>query len=600
MKILEGTGVSPGIGIAPAYIVERGEIVIDEEFIAPEKVVGEIERFRASILKSKEQLARLQASVAKAMGDDTAGIIEAQLMLASDVSVIDETEKIIKKKLLTAESAFDIVLQRNIEALQAIEDALMADRVHDLRDIRKRVLINLLELSHHTIHEVPEDRILVIQHLAPSETAHLFHNKFVGIALEMGGTTSHVAIMTRTMEIPCVLGLDGITEHIPSGKRVIIDGTNGKVIIDPDEKVLAEYRALKNAREKRREWIDRFIDKPAVTKDGHKLLVGANMELPEEVESVLKYRSDGVGLFRTELIYTDTKNLPDEEKQTRIYQTLADKIAPKSAIIRTFDIGGDKFTEILGKTFEQNPFLGWRAIRIGLSKPWILKTQLRAILRAAYKRNIKIMFPMISNIDEVKQAIGLIEESREELHNKGIPCSDNLEVGVMIEIPSAALLAREIAKKVDFFSIGTNDLIQYTLAVDRGNQYVRNLYQSYNPAVLKLVNHTIKQAHAGGIWCGICGELAADPRATIMLAGMGIDEMSVNPPSVPKIKGVIRSITIKDARRVAEECLHFSTQDEVLGYLNNMARELLPEEFFDGYTCCADRRKTKRGGSKSR
>ncbi len=581
MEIIEGIGVSPGIAIAPAHKIERGEITIEPENIASEEVQEEIRRFREALQKSKDQLVRVQAAIAKTMGDESAAIIEAQIMLMSDVSVVDETIAGIKNKRLSAESALDIVLRKAIDALESADDATMAERAHDLIDVRRRILSNLMGMAHHVIQDVPENRILIIQHLAPSETAQLFHGKYVGLALEMGGATGHVAIMTRTMELPCVLGISNVTGLIESGDTVIVDGHDGTVIVNPTKTVLKKYKDRKKAQEKHKAWLIRFKDKLAVTTDGHKLSVGANLELPGEIETVVKYGSDGVGLFRTELLYTRSTKLPGEDEQTAVYKELADTIHPNSLVIRTFDIGGDKFAEILGTPFEPNPFLGWRAIRIGLSRPRVLKTQLRAILRAAYKRNIKIMFPMISNRDEVAQAIALLEESRDELEKEGIRCAKKIDVGIMVEVPSAAILSREIAPLVDFFSIGTNDLIQYTLAVDRGNQRIKDLYQSYNPAVLKLVKYTIDAAHFGGIWCGLCGEMAADPRATAMLIGMGLDEFSVNPPAVPMIKGIIRSISAKDARRIAEETLRFSTQDEVIEFLEEKNRELLPPEFLE-------------------
>jgi len=584
MRTLTGIGVSPGIAIAPAYKVERGEITVEENSVPAEHVEEEIKRFEKALRKSKDQLIQIQASVAKTMGEDSAAIIEAQIMLLSDVSVIDETKEVIRKKFFSAETAFDKVINKGIEVLDGQKDQVMADRAHDLRDLRRRVLSNLMELSHHVIVDVREDRILVVQHLAPSETAHLFHNQFVGIALEMGGTTSHVAIMTRTMEIPCVIGLDGVTAHIDSHDTVIIDGSNGKVIVNPTDEVLDDYREKQKAQQRRREWISKYVDEKGITTDGHRVSVGSNIELPGEVESVLRYNSDGVGLFRTELLYTRSDRLPGEDEQTRVYRSLTDKIDPKPLIIRTFDIGGDKFSELLGTPFEPNPFLGWRAIRIGLSRPRILKTQIRAILRASHKRNIKMMFPMISNIDEVYQALKLVEESKDELRREGLEFQENLEVGVMVEVPSTALLSKEIAEHVDFFSIGTNDLVQYTLAVDRGNQRISHLYQSFNPAVLDLIDMTIVSAHRAGIWCGLCGEIAADARATILLVGLGIDELSVNPPSVPKIKGIIHSISRKDARKIAGECLRFSTHREVVEHLDKKARELLPDEFFEGFS----------------
>ncbi|HHS50290.1 MAG TPA: phosphoenolpyruvate--protein phosphotransferase [candidate division Zixibacteria bacterium] len=580
-RTLTGVGVSEGIAIAPAFIIEHGEIAIEAENIDESQIDDEIERFRRAVTKSRDQLLRIQAGVAKTMGDASAAILEPQIMLMSDVAVVDETEAVIANNLLSAETAFDKVISRGIEALEAAENSLMAERSNDFMDVRRRVLANLMGMSHHIIRDVSDEHILVIQHLAPSETAQLFHNKFVGLALEMGGTTSHVAIMTRTMEIPCVLGVDGVTEAIDNGETVIIDGTNGKVVVSPSDETLAEYVNKKAAQLERKRNLAKFKGQKARTLDGKHISVAGNMELPGEAETVANYGAEGVGLFRTELLYTRTTNLPGEEEQAEIYSEVARSLAPNSIIIRTFDIGGDKFSEILGAPFEPNPFLGWRAIRIGLDRPRVLKTQLRAILRAAKDNNIKIMFPMISNIDEVIRAKELIEESKTELDSEGIPRAERIETGIMVEIPSAALMAREIAGEVDFFSIGTNDLVQYTLAVDRGNQRVSHLYQSFNPAVLRLIKATIDAAHLHGIWCGLCGEMAADPTATIMLIGMGIDELSMNPPTIPLIKGIIRAVDSRVAHSIAEECLRLTKHSQVVDFLNRKNRELLPPEFFD-------------------
>ncbi|MCK5833894.1 phosphoenolpyruvate--protein phosphotransferase [bacterium] len=580
-KKLTGVGVSDGIAIAQAYIIERGEITVEEKSIPKSIVQDEIDRFHKAITQSCDQLLRIQASIAKTMGEASAAIIEPQIMLMSDVAVVEETEAVISEMQLSAESAFDQVIRRGIEAMMAAEDNLLAERANDFQDVRRRVLANLMGMAHHIIREVADDRILLIQHLAPSETAQLFQNKFVGLALEMGGTTSHVAIMTRTMEIPCVLGIIGITNYIKNGEMIIVDGSLGKVIVNPSDKTLANYKRRKANLKKRKDKLSKYKDEKARTLDGQHINVGANIELPGETEAVIKYGADGVGLFRTELLYTRTTNLPNEAEQTSIYKQVAESLAPKPVVIRTFDIGGDKFAELLGEPFEPNPFLGWRAIRIGLDRPAVLKTQLKALLRAAVGRNIKIMFPMISNIDEVIKAKQLVEEAKEELRSNRLDYSDQIEIGIMVEIPSAAIMAREIAQHVNFFSIGTNDLIQYTLAVDRGNQRVSKLYQSYNPAVLKLIKFTIDAAHFNGIWCGLCGEMAADPLATIMLIGMGIDELSLNPPTIPLIKGIISSVDRRDARAVADECIRFSKDTEVKEFLLKKNRELLPPEFFD-------------------
>ncbi len=578
---LLGLGVSEGIAIAPAHKIERGDITVEKTTISASEVDREIERFQKAIKQSRDQLLRIQAGMAKSIGNGSAAIIEAQIMLMSDISVVEESEAVISDMLLSAETAFDSVISRGIEALSSADDPLLAERANDFQDVRRRVLSNLLGMAHHVIRDVVEDRILVIQHLAPSETAQLFNNKFVGLALEMGGTTSHVAIMTRTMEIPCVLGIQGVTEAIENGEMTIIDGKKGFVIVNPTQKTLDDYRKRKSDQQKRKLQLARYKDDEARTLDGHHINVGANIELPGESEAIPKYGADGIGLFRTELLYTRSTNLPSEDEQTAVYTQVAESLAPKPVVIRTFDIGGDKFSELLGAPFEPNPYLGWRAIRIGLDRPRVLKTQLRALLRSAKGNNVKVMFPMISNIDEVIQAKALMEESRKELLSEGIDCADRIETGIMVEIPSVAIMAREIAPIVNFFSIGTNDLVQYTLAVDRGNQRVSRLYQSFNPAVLKLIKYTIDAAHFAGIWCGLCGEMAADPTATLMLIGMGVDELSLNAPSVPLIKSIIRSVDRRDARAVADSCIRLTNHSEVVNFLKEKNRELLPPEFFD-------------------
>ncbi len=580
-KILQGIGVFSGIAIAPAHRIERGDISVESESISEKDVDSEILRFRKAITQSRDQLLRIQASTAKTMGEASAAILEPQIMLMSDVAVIDETESVIREMLITSESAFDELMQRAIESMQSAEDDLMAERAHDFKDVRRRVLSNLMGMAHHVIKEVANERILVIQHLAPSETAQLFHNNFIGLALEMGGTTSHVAIMMRTMEIPCVLGVEGVAEKIENGDMIIVDSTNGIVVVNPSKSTLDDYRARRDKIIKHRDRLAKFKDADAITLDGHKMSVGANIELPGEADTVIKYGANGVGLFRTELLYTRTTNLPGEDEQTSIYNQLAESLDPRPIVIRTFDIGGDKFAELLGAPFEPNPFLGWRAIRIGLDRPRVLKTQLKALLRAAKYHNIKVMFPMVSNIDEVIQARKLVEESKSELAAEGKECAEKIEVGIMVEVPSVAILSREIAPLVDFFSIGTNDLIQYTFAADRGNQRVRKLYQSYNPAVLKLIKYTVDAAHSSGIWCGLCGEMAADPLATIMLLGIGLDELSLNPPSIPLIKGIIRSVDYRKAREIADECVRFSRQSEVIDFLDKKNRELLPPELIE-------------------
>ncbi|MCD6417455.1 phosphoenolpyruvate--protein phosphotransferase [bacterium] len=579
-RIYKGIGSGSGFAIAPAVVVQRGELAVPYQEISEDNISQEQKRFRNSIQITKDQLFRIRAAIAKTMGEEAAGVIDAQLLVLSDPACIDETEKIIARKKINAEHAFDTVMQSAVQALDNSKDALFRERIQDFTDVKRRVIANLMGLKHQVIPTPERESILVISHLAPSETAHLFGSKFVGLVTEVGGFTSHISIMARTMDLPAVVGIDNATEIIPENAQTIVDSMRGQVIIDPEKPILNEYTRRKKIFVHRHDLIQGVIDKPAVTKDGHRITISANMELPEEVPLTKHYGAEGIGLFRTELLYGAKEKLPSEDEQFEIYRDIVQQLEPHSAIIRTFDIGGDKLVGVLGHQYEPNPFLGFRAIRIGLAHPKILKTQIRALFRASAFGKLKIMFPMVSLPEEMQKARTMVDEVKEELTSKDIPFDPNIEIGAMVEVPSAAILSRELALYCDFFSIGSNDLVQYTLAADRGNPKVANIYQEFQPAVLKLIKYTIDSGHLMERWVGLCGELAGEIYAVPMLLGMGLDEFSVVPARVPLVKYIVRATSMQQARKIAETVLRMSTQDEVQSFLKEKVHEILPEDFF--------------------
>jgi phosphotransferase system enzyme I (PtsI) len=579
---LKGIGTGSGIAIAKAIIIHRGELTVPVLTIEQHEIEGEIQRFRGSLNIAKEQLLRIRSAIAKTMGEDAAGVIEAQVHIVGDPCLIDETEKLIGVKEVNAEHAFEVVMNSAIDALGSNENPVFKERVQDFKDVKSRILSILLGLKHQIIKMPEDDSVLVIDQLAPSETAHLFGSKYVGLATETGGFTSHMAIMSRTMDLPGVLGIDDITNAVNDGDMLIVDSLKGVIIINPDERQLTEYHRLGEIFEKHREIILRTSDQESRTPDGRNVSIAANMELVEEVPLAKHFGAAGIGLFRTELLFMDRDRFPEEDEQFSVYKKIAEQMKPKSAIIRTFDIGGDKFAKTIGSMhYEPNPFLGWRAIRIGLEFPDIFKTHLKALLRASYYGNIKIMFPMISVPEEMQQALSIVEEAKSELREHNIPFNEKIEIGIMIEVPSAAILARDLAEMSDFFSIGTNDLIQYTLAADRGNPRVAHIYQSFQPAVLKLVKFAIDAAHFKGIWVGMCGELAGEVLAVPLLLGMDLDEFSVVPSRVPLVKTIINRFPYSKARILAENVLSFTTQDEVLDYLTKEVSSYLPAEIME-------------------
>jgi phosphotransferase system enzyme I (PtsI) len=477
--------------------------------------------------------------------------------------IIDEIINRLRKEKLNIEYVFEIVLKKYITAFQKINDEYLKERITDIEDVGKRLLKNLLGETKQILFNLPPKSVVVAYDLSPSDTATMHRKNVIAFVTDIGGKTSHTAIMAKSLEIPAVVGLEDITEHVKNGDTIIVDGTTGTVHINPRQNVLDQ--CLKD--QKRLIRFDKELQElkflSAETKDGHCVELSANIELPEEIPAVIAHGAEGIGLYRTEYFYMNRKDLPTEEEHYEAYSKVCDKIKPNALTIRTLDLGGDKFLSQLNVPKEMNPFLGWRAIRLSLANPDVFKAQLRAILRASTHGKIRLMYPMISGVEELDAANKFLEEAKKELRAKHIPFSKDIEIGAMIEVPSAALIADILAEKVDFFSIGTNDLIQYALAVDRVNEKIAYLYEPTHPAVLRLIRNIIDAGHSKGIWVGMCGEMAGEPRFAPLLLGLGLDEFSVPTTSILKIKKIIRSVIYDDTKELADEALRLSTAKEV-------------------------------------
>jgi len=579
MKILNGIGVSAGIAISPAYVVRRGDPPVSRETISPDDIENEKKSFREALILTNDQLERSRSIIATRMGEEHAQMIDVQIMLLTDKSIIDKVIRQIEEKRETAAYVFSKVINSYIELSENTMDSFFKERIKEFRDLKQRVLSNLLGHKHDLIHKHRESRILVIDHLSPSETAQLMGSNYTGIICEVGGETSHIAIMARTMEIPAVLGVTNAVSLISPNKRIIIDGKSGEILVDPDAATIERHMDKIENINQHREILMKDIDKPAITLDGIEVTVASNIELPEEMKIMKKYHSKGVGLFRTELLYITNPTLPSEQLQSRIYQRLVQSCEDNLVIIRTFDVGGDKIAESISPHLDPNPFLGWRAIRIGLDYPHLLKTQIRAILRASAFGKCAIMFPMISSMNEIFASKRIVDEAKEELKKENVDFDNNIRIGIMVETPAAAILSDRMARHLDFLSIGTNDLVQYTLAVDRGNEKVSKYYQTYNPAVIELIKKTIDAGHNNGIWVGMCGEMAGKLIAVPMLLGMNLNEFSVNPAQIPMIKAIIRRLSYTDVKNIADDVLKLDTHEQVVNHLKIEFEKRMPESF---------------------
>jgi len=574
--ILKGIPASPGIVIGSAFLYDTRKFIVPMKKIKENEIPKEIARFEEALIKTRAEIIYIQKKITTDMGSHHAEIFNAHLLVLEDRMLIEEVIDGLKKEHKCVEHIFTKVLDKYINVFSKMNDEYLKERISDIDDVGKRILKNLLGAKEKSLSELKEKVIVVAYDISPSDTATMHKKHVMGFVTDIGGRTSHTAIMAKSLEIPAVVGLQKATAQIKPQDMLIIDGNEGIVIVNPDKSILKKYQAQQTHFLEFEKMLVNLKDKPAQTLDGHRVEISANIELPEEMDSVISHGAEGIGLYRSEYFYMNRQDLPSEDGQFEAYRNVATKLSGNPVIVRTLDLGGDKFLSQLEVPHEMNPFLGWRAIRFCLARPEVFKVQLRAILRASAFGNIKIMFPMISGVEELRQAISILNEAKEELSAKKIKFNKKIEVGAMIEIPSAALTCDLLAKEVDFFSIGTNDLIQYSLAIDRSNEKIAYLYKPTHPAVLRLIKNIIDAGHREKIWVGMCGEMAGEPAFILILLGLGLDEFSMSPVVVPEMKYVIRNLRFKDAKKITEKALTLSTGEEVEAFVNKRLDELIP------------------------
>jgi phosphotransferase system enzyme I (PtsI) len=572
---LKGIPAASGISIAPAYKIGKEEYNIVKEEISSAQIPLQIQLFEEALIQTRKEIMDLQKKIATEIGQEEADIFNAHLLVLEDRMLIEEVISRLKKERITVAYIFSEVLKKYIEVFSKIEDEYLKERASDVNDVGKRILRNLLGKEHKGFRDLKEKIIVVAHDLSPSDTAAMHKQMVSAFVTDIGGKTSHTAIMAKSLEIPAVVGAVDATVQIKTGDMLIVDGSMGTIIINPDEETLNTYRQeelkLKGITEKF--WLVK--DLPAVTKEGKNLHISGNIEFPDEVPSVKLHGGEGIGLYRTEFFYMNRKDLPSEEEHFTAYKYVAEHMKPFPVILRTLDLGGDKFLSQFEIAKEVRPFLGWRAIRFCLARPDIFILQLRAILRASVFGKLKLMYPMISGIEELKQANQILADAKAQLKKEGVPFDEDIEVGAMIEVPSAAMTADLLAREADFFSIGTNDLIQYSLAVDRTNEKAAYLYEPMHPAVLRLVKNVIDAAHIAKIKVGMCGEMASEPASVLILLGLGLDEFSMPPLAIPEVKYIIRLITMSQVQAIAQQALRLSTGKEVEEFSQSKLREIL-------------------------
>jgi phosphoenolpyruvate-protein phosphotransferase (PTS system enzyme I) len=579
-KVFRGIGVSAGVCRGKILVLHRARHIISKREIPDDEITSEAKRFEQSLAQTRRQISEIQNRVIESMGAKEGDIFEAHLLMLEDRVLVEEVIKLIHEKKFNAENAFHTVAEKYVAALAAVDDDYLRERAADMHDLTVRVLDNLLEVKDaFDLSHLTEPCILVGHDLSPSTTAQLDKKLVLGFATDIGGRTSHTAIMARSLGIPAVVGLQTIADELETGDYALLDGYNGTVVVNPTDQTFFEYGQLAKIKASLEEKLREIKTQPAVTLDGKIIHLSANIEDQNDVEAVLAHGAEGVGLFRTEFLFINRDSLPGEEDQYKVYRQVAVALKPQPVIIRTLDLGGDKFASHLQLAKEVNPFLGWRAIRFCLAQPELFCAQLRAILRASAEGNVKMMYPMISGLDELNQANALVEKCKTELREKNIPFDEKIEVGAMIEIPSAALIADALAQRVKFFSIGSNDLIQYTLAADRTNEKVSHLYEPTHPSILRLIKMTVDAAHKHGIWAGVCGEIAGDPFLTPLLLGLGVDELSCAPPVVAQVKYIIRRLKLTEAQALAEFALQCESPSEIFARCQKLARETAPSLF---------------------
>ena len=571
---LQGAGVSPGAAHGIIHVVREDSEDVARHPITDSQIADEIGRFEAALIQTRMQILEMQQRIAESIGAKDAGIFDAHLLVVEDRTLIDEVLRKLQKDKSNVEWVFQEVASGYADTLSKIDDPYLRERAVDIQDVTKRVIRNLQGKAPKVFLALTEPHILVAHNLTPSDAAMMSPDRVLGIATDLGSRTSHTAIMARSLNIPAIVGLHDATTKLETGQYVLVDGTNGLLIVDPGAETLARYREIESKRVRFTEQLTQLRETKSTTRDGRHIVLSANIELPKDVEAVSANGAEGIGLYRTEFLYLNRNTLPAEDEQYDTYRQVAERVAPHPLIIRTFDLGGDKLAPgSVDTTDELNPFLGCRAIRFCLEHLDIFKTQLRAILRASVGGNIKIMFPMISGLHELRRALEVLEECKAELGKSGIQFSEETEVGAMIEIPSAAISADMLARDIDFFSIGTNDLIQYAIAVDRMNEKIAHLYEPTHPAVLRLLKMIADAAHNNQIWVGVCGEMAGDVALIPILLGLGMDELSVSATLVPRVKRAVQSLDIAECQQLVEESLKLETPSEILDLCLALANE---------------------------
>jgi len=578
-KFIHGIGASPGIVIGKAYMVERFKVRLPQKRILSEQVKGEVERFLKAIQQSRDQLAEIKEKILDPEVRKHAFILDVHLMILNDQMLIQDTVDTIRKKKVNAEWALDLTVEKLDAAFKAIEDEYLRERRSDLHYVSARIFRNLLGKKHDDITKIKGKVVIVAHDLSPADTLQMNLKYVAGFITDIGGKVSHTAILSRSLGIPAVVGLEVATSLVNGGDLLVIDGETGEVAINPTEEVSQSFLERKRRVKTMEREILKYASLPAETRDGVRIRLQANIEMVEEIASVKTHGAEGIGLYRTEILYLNRKDLPTEEEHYQTYRKLAESIFPASATIRTLDIGGDKFLPDYSKSNEMNPAMGLRAIRFSIKETDIFKAQLRGILRASAHGKLRILFPMISGIEEVRQAKAILEEVRKGLAKARILFDRGIEIGAMIEIPSASVTVDLLSKEVDFFSIGTNDLIQYALAIDRTNEHVSYLYEPLHPAILRIIRGVVQSAHQARIPVAICGEMAAEPAYALILLGLGLNEFSMNPVAIPKVKKILRMARFEETRSLVEELFQFPTASEIECYVQNWMAERFPGDF---------------------
>jgi phosphotransferase system enzyme I (PtsI) len=582
-RTFRGIPVSAGVCRGKIVVVRRSRPKVAKRTVTEAEVPEEINRLEKGLVRTRHQILEVQRKVIEAMGAEEGSVFDAHLLVLEDRTLLDEVARLIRNEKVNVEYAFHTVAERYAASLAAIEDEYLRERASDMRDVTNRVLNNLLGIEEDTdLRNLKEPCIIIGHDLTPSNTAQLDKRNVLGFATDVGSKTSHTAIMARSLRIPAVVGLNDASDQLESGLYALLDGFNGTIIVSPTDQTLFEYGQLVRKQATLEEKLRDLTDKPAVSLDGHRVVLSANIEQAEDAQSVKANGADGVGLFRTEYLFLNREHQPDEELQYQAFRSAAAALKPMPVVIRTLDLGGDKYVaHAQHLPREMNPFLGRRAIRLCLQERDMFREHLRAILRASAEGNVKMMFPMISGLEELNQANALVEEYKAELRQENVPFDENLEIGAMIETPSAVMVADSLAKRLKFFSIGTNDLIQYSLAVDRMNEKIAHLYEPTHPAIVRLIQATVEAAHRQKIPVTVCGEMASDPVLAPLLLGLGVDELSAAAPLVPPVKFLIRRLKLTQAKELAQFALESESAAEILARCQELARQVAPGLFED-------------------